>query len=114
MPYRLLAALVCTAASFLALEASWSVKAPLWMAAWAAYGLILGFWIVRNRAPKGLMIGGTLLGLASVLTSPFFIALLWALPAIGLMLHVLRCSFRQPRPLPAARTRGPGISETLL
>jgi len=33
---------------------------------------------------------GTLLGGLSVLTSPFLIALLWALPAIGLMLHVLR------------------------
>lgn len=88
--YRLLAALACTAFSWLALAASWRSQTPLWLAAWAVYLLILGFWIKDNRAPKPLLLVGTLLGGLSVLTSPFLIALLWALPAIGLMLHVLR------------------------
>lgn len=96
MLYRLLAAVICTAFSWLALAASWRTQTPLWLAAWAVYLLILGFWIKDNRAPKPLLLLGTLLGGVSVLTSPFLLALLWALPAIGLMLHVLRCSWRAP------------------
>ena len=100
--YRLLAALACTAFSWLALAASWRTQTPLWLAAWAVYLLILGFWIKNNRAPKPLLLVGTLLGGLSVLSSPFFIALLWALPAIALMLHVLRCSWRAPAATRAA------------
>lgn len=96
MPYRLLAALACTAFSWLALAASFRSQAPLWLAAWVLYALVLGFWIKDNRAPKPLLLIGTLLGGLSVLTSPFLLALLWALPAIALMLHVLRCSWRAP------------------
>jgi hypothetical protein len=93
MKSRLLAAIVCTAFSFMAIKISWSIKSPLFIAAWAAYLLILFYWVKSNRAPKALLIAGTLLGLASVLAS-FFVGLLWALPAIVLMLHVIWCSFR--------------------
>lgn len=92
MKYRLFSAVVCTAFSFMAIAASLDMKAPLWLAAWGAYLIILIFWIKNNRAPMMLLVVGTVLGLASVISSPFFIALLWALPAIALMLHVIKCS----------------------
>lgn len=100
MKLRLLAALTCTAFSLLAIVPSVQKMEPLWLAAWMAYGAILFFWVRDNRAPKGLLVVGTLVGLASVISSPFFVALYVAAPGILLMLHVIRCSWR----LPAARS----------
>ena len=93
MKYRLLAAVVCTAFSFMAIRISWDLKSPLLITAWVSYLLILLFWVRRNCAPTPLLIAGTALGLACVLGS-YFLGLLLAFPAIALMLHVIRCSFR--------------------
>lgn len=98
MKYRLLAATACTAFSSRAIAASLSMKAPLWIAAWVAYLLILCFWVQSDRAPKALLVVGTSLGVVSAISSPFLIALLWALPSVGLMLHVIRCSLRNGAP----------------
>ncbi len=95
MYYRLLAALVCTGLSFMALWMSFQMPSLLWFAAWAAYIAIVFFWVRDNRAPRWLMVIGTLLGVTSVCMS-LFMALFLASPAIGLMLHVLWCSFRPP------------------
>lgn len=97
MKLRLCTAVVCTAFSFLAIYAAFRMDAPLWQAAWLAYAVILGFWVRQGRAPRWLMAGGTTLGIASVLTSPYLVALWWAAPAVLLMLHVARCSFARPR-----------------
>jgi formate-dependent nitrite reductase membrane component NrfD len=100
MKYRLLAAVVCTAFSFMAIKLTFIMKSPLFIlfiAAWAAYLLILFFWVRSNRAPRALLIAGTLLGVVSVLVS-FFTGLLLAFPAIALMLHVIWCSFRAATP----------------
>jgi uncharacterized membrane protein len=97
MKYRLLAAIVCTAFSFMAIQMSFIIKSSLFIAAWAAYLLILFFWVRSNRAPKALLIAGTLLGVVSVLVS-LFTGLLLAFPAIALMLYVIWCSFRSATP----------------
>jgi hypothetical protein len=97
MKYRLLAAIVCTAFSFMAIQMSFVMKSPLFIAAWAAYLLILFFWVRSNRAPRALLIASTLLGIASVFES-YFVGLLWAFPAIALMFHVIWCSFRAATP----------------
>ena len=97
MKWRLFAAVVCTAFSFTAIDVSWTTKSPLFIAAWVAYLLILVFWVRSNCAPKILLIAGTLLGVASVVGS-YFVGLMWAFPAIALMLHVILCSFRTKAP----------------
>jgi hypothetical protein len=63
------------------------------ISAWVVYLLILFFWVRSNRAPKALLIAGILLGVASVIRSFLFGALL-ASSAIVLMLHIIWCSFR--------------------
>lgn len=93
MKYRLFAAVVCTAFSFMAIKMSWAAPSLLFIAAWIAYFSSVFFWVRSNRAPKFLLIVGTLLGCASVLGS-YFVGLLWAFPAIMLMLHIIWCSFR--------------------
>lgn len=95
---RLITATVCTGASFIGILASWP-RPPsdylnhLWLTAWVAYFLILFFWIKDNRAPKWLMVIGTLLGTLSVL-STFGWAMPFVFPAIGLMVYVLLLSFK--------------------
>lgn len=93
MKYRLLAAVICTAFSCMAIAFSFSMKQPLFIAAWGAYLLILFFWVRDNQAPKALLIIGTLLGVISLCAS-YFVGLLWAFPAVALMLHVIKCSWR--------------------
>lgn len=93
MKYRLCAAIVCTALSFMAIKMSWAGQSPLFIAAWIAYFSSVFFWVRSNRAPRLLLIVGTLLGSASVLGS-YLVGLLWAFPAIMLMLHITWCSFR--------------------
>ena len=56
------------------------------------YFAILYFWIKDNRAPKALMITGTIMGVISVVSSIFY-ALFIVFPAIVLMIHVIKCTF---------------------
>ena len=97
MKYRLLAAIVCTAFSFMAIHMSFSIGSPIFIAAWVAYFLIIYFWVKTNRAPKSLLIAGSLLGLVSVIGS-YFVGLMWAFPSIALMSHVIWCSYRAVAP----------------
>ncbi|MDO4794399.1 MAG: hypothetical protein Q4A28_00440 [Brachymonas sp.] len=87
MKYRLLIAIACTALSFKAFEATFRHQGLLFILAWTAYFLILYFWIRYDRAPKALMITGSILGTLSVLGS-FLVGLLLALPSVLLMLYV--------------------------
>jgi len=95
MKYRFIAAITCTISSFMALAISIEVNAPLFIPTWAFYFLILFFWVKDNYAPKTLIIIGTILGVTSVIAS-YFVALLWALPSVILMIHVIKCSFFPP------------------
>ena len=97
MKYRLLAAIVCTSFSFMAIHMSISIGSPIFIAAWVAYFLIIYFWVKTNRAPKALLIAGSLLGLVSVIGS-YFVGLMWAFPSIALMFHVIWCSYRAVSP----------------
>jgi len=94
MKYRLVAAIVCTASSFIGLVFSFTTPFinPLWVASWAIYFVILYFWIKDNRAPKALMITGTIMGVISVVSSIFY-ALFFVFPSIALMIHVIKCTF---------------------
>ena len=89
---RLIASMVCTGFSFIAIEASFDMKNPLFIASWVFYFSILLFWVRDNSAPKPLLILGTIFGSISVVFS-VFIGLLWAFPAIALMIHVIKCSY---------------------
>jgi hypothetical protein len=92
MKYRLIAAILCTVPSFMALGISLKINTPLFISTWAIYFLILFFWVKNNCAPKTLLIIGTVLGVTSVVLSNF-VALLLAFPSIALMVHVIKCSF---------------------
>ena len=104
--WRLIVAICCAALSYMGLAAAFvglnlyksfnisPVQDPsfylfplLWSAAWIAYFLILFFWIKNGYAPKPLMIIGTALGTLSII--PFPLGLIFALPAIVLMIYVL-------------------------
>lgn len=100
MKVRLFAAVVCTALSFMALWVSVHWRSPLFLAAWAMYLWILVCWVRRGTAPRALVALGAVLGVTSVLVSAF-VGLLWAAPAIALMLHI---SWRSLRPGPAEQT----------
>ena len=89
---RLTAAIMCTGFSFMAIEFSFETKNPLFIASWIAYFLILIFWVRNNSAPKPLLILGTIMGSFSIVIS-MFIGLLWAFPAIVLIIHVIKCSY---------------------
>ncbi|MDR3158293.1 MAG: hypothetical protein LBU11_04635 [Zoogloeaceae bacterium] len=90
----------------MAIQFSLIMESPLFIAAWAAYFLILFFWVKSNRVPRVLLIAGALLGIASVLESDFF-GLLWAFPAIALMFHVIWRSFRTAAPDIAVKQDAP-------
>jgi hypothetical protein len=93
---RFLAAIVCTGFSFMAIDISINPiifnKTPLFLASWCFYFVILCFWVKDNRAPKVLVIVGSILGVISVFAS-FFGALILAFPSVALMLHVVKCTF---------------------
>lgn len=100
---RLIAAIFFTALSYMGIKASWPLyKMPIWGGAWVAYFLILFFWIRDDRAPKTLMLCGTILGTLSVI-STFFIGLIYTLPAIALMTYVHILSFKEPESVPSVR-----------
>ncbi|WP_444914624.1 hypothetical protein [Microbulbifer sp. TRSA007] len=92
MKYRLITAILCSSLSFLAIGVSLKIAFPFFIAAWILYFLILFYWVRDNRAPKALVVIGTVVGVLSVVFSAF-IAIFWAFPAIALMLHVAKCSF---------------------
>lgn len=107
--WRLIAAISCTAMSYMGLGVAFygalNVTYPydsffhflslLWSAAWIAYFLILFLWIKNSRVPKPIMATGTTLGTLSVITTMHFS--FFALPAIILMLHVHARSFDIPK-----------------
>lgn len=97
MKYRIIAAILCTAPSFLALFATQKMGEPLFIAAWGMYFLILYFWVKNNYTPKILLIIGTILGVVSVVLSNYA-GLLLAFPSIMLMFHVIKCSFVSQAP----------------
>lgn len=90
--FRLLVAVICTASSYMALRFSLAYPTWIWSTAWTAYFTILYFWVRYDRAPKALVVTGTVLGVLSVIGS-YLMALLAAAPSIALMLHVLRRTF---------------------
>lgn len=92
MKFRFIAAIICTSLSFMAIGLSLKIAFPLFIPAWALYGLILFFWVRDNHAPKALVVIGLLVGTLSVVFSAFT-ALFWAFPSILLMIHVAKCSF---------------------
>lgn len=112
--WRLIVAICCTALSYIGLSSAfvtWTlyksfnispVQDPffylfplLWAVSWVAYFLILFFWIKNGYAPKPLMIIGTTLGTLSII--PFPVGLIFALPAIVLMIYVLIQSLARPK-----------------
>lgn len=104
---RLIVAICCTAMSYMGIEASWPLyKMPIWGSAWVAYFLILFFWIKNNRAPRILMIVGTLFGTISLFSTfllgpmGLFLGLICTLPAIALMTYVHILSFKEPESVP--------------
>ena len=113
--WRLIVAICCTAFSYIGLAAAFvgltlyksfnisAVQDPsfylfplLWSAAWIAYFLILFFWIKNGYAPKPLMVIGTILGTLSTISTVFW-GLIFALPAIVLMIYVLIQSVGTPQ-----------------
>lgn len=99
---RSIVVICCTAMSYMGIDATWPPKNPfsfLGTAAWAAYFLILFFWIKNDRAPQILMMVGTILGTLSLL-STFFLGLIYTLPAVALMTYVHILSFKEPKSVP--------------
>lgn len=92
MKYRLIAAILCTALSFMAIWMSFKIAFPVFIPPWAIYISILFYWVRDNRAPKALVVIGAVVGVLSVVFSAFT-AIFWAFPSIALMLHVTKCSF---------------------
>jgi hypothetical protein len=95
MIIRLMTAIICTCFSFMAISFSLMGYAPVLLVAWGVYFLILYFWVKHNRAPKALVIIGTIVGIIAVVFS-YFSAFFFAFPAIALMLHVIKCTFFMP------------------
>lgn len=112
--WRLIVAICCTALSYIGLSSAfvaWTLYKSfnisltqdpffylfplLWAASWVVYFLILFFWIKNGYAPKPLMIIGTTLGTLSII--PFPVGLIFALPAIVLMIYVLIQSLARPK-----------------
>lgn len=97
LSFRLTLAIACTFLSSIGLAMSFREGCLLYLAAWAAYFLILYFWVKDNRAPKLLMVTGTVLGCMSVFSTLFFaMILVLTFPAIALMVYVLYLSFKDP------------------
>lgn len=111
--WRLIVAICCTALSYAGWGTSFyglyelfdpsPIRSPsfdliilLWNAAWIAYFLILFFWIKNGYAPKPLMVIGTILGTLSTISTVFW-GLIFALPAIVLMIYVLIQSVGTPQ-----------------
>lgn len=92
MKYRLIAAILCSSLSFMAIGLSLKIAFPLFIPAWVVYVLILFYWVRDNCAPKALVVVGSFVGILSVVLSGFT-AVFWAFPSIVLMLHVAKCSF---------------------
>ena len=92
MKYRLIAAILCTGLSFIAIGLSLKIAYPIFIPAWLLYFSILFYWVRDNRAPKALVVIGAVVGFSSVLFSALT-AVLWAFPSIAIMLHVAKCSF---------------------
>jgi hypothetical protein len=67
MKYRLIAAILCTSLSFMAIWLSLKIAFPLFIPAWALYVLILFYWVRVNHAPKTLVAIGAIIGALSVL-----------------------------------------------
>lgn len=97
MKYRIIAAILCTGLSFMAIGLSLKIAFPLFIPAWVLYFFILFYWVRDNRAPKILIFIGAVVGALSVVLSAFT-AILWAFPSIVLMLHVIKCSFWPQKP----------------
>ena len=93
---RLLAAITCTAFSFMTGISALAIPPmlPLWIAAGMVYLFILYFWVMTNSVPKAILLIGTVLGAILIVCSPYFIALPMAAPSIMLMLRIIVCSFR--------------------